>query len=118
MKMKRTKRMKIYARLLAIVLLLCNFPIPVLAVESGEATASDSQVPSQGTDALCGIVVPCQPMGFKELDDGVFCALSQRNGLFQTAYLRDVRGRMEAVRGESLKKYCQEHKKIQKRLAI
>lgn len=47
MKMKRTKRMKITALLLTLVLLLCNFPIPIFSVESGAQGAKDSTIPAQ-----------------------------------------------------------------------
>ena len=47
MKMKRTQRMKITALLLTLVLLLCNFPIPIFSVESGAESAKDSTIPAQ-----------------------------------------------------------------------
>ncbi|MBR2293274.1 MAG: RICIN domain-containing protein [Clostridia bacterium] len=45
--MKRTQRMKITALLLTLVLLLCNFPIPIFSVESGAESAKDSTIPAQ-----------------------------------------------------------------------
>lgn len=45
--MKRTQRMKITALLLTLVLLLCNFPIPIFSVESGAQGAKDSTIPAQ-----------------------------------------------------------------------